>query len=101
MNDIVQRLRDLPYRPMVNYGNGDVRDELDPDIVDAINEIQRLREISATLVEQMIEQRPWKDKRWSRCALAIAARAIRRGRHLTEEEKFENLMRAMADEEQP
>jgi hypothetical protein len=43
MNDIVERLRRLPYRPMVNYGNGDVRDELDPDIAEAADEIEQLR----------------------------------------------------------
>jgi hypothetical protein len=43
MTDIVERLRNLPYRPMVDYGNGDVRDELDPVIAEAADEIERLR----------------------------------------------------------
>ena len=43
MSDIVNQLRDLPYRLMVNYGNGDVRDELDPAIEEAAAEIEQLR----------------------------------------------------------
>ncbi len=49
----------------------------------------------AALVEEMIGQQPWSDKAWARCALAIAARAIRRGSHLTEQEKLENLFAAL------
>lgn len=58
------------------------------------------RERCAKLVEEMLTERPWKDKPWARCALATAARAIRRGRHLTESEKLDNLMAAMAEEPQ-
>lgn len=52
---------------------------------------------SAHLVEQMITQRPWCNHPWARCALATAARTIRRGRHLTEPEKIENLAASMDD----
>jgi hypothetical protein len=50
------------------------------------------------LVEQMIHETPWKDQPWARAALMIAARAIRRGRHLTEREKLENLAASFEDE---
>lgn len=50
------------------------------------------QEACAKLVDQMMDESPWKDKLWSRCALAIAARAIRRGRHLSAEEKIVNIM---------
>jgi hypothetical protein len=50
--DIVERLRNLPYRPMVNYGNGDVRDELDPAIAEAAAEIERLRAALQRIVDE-------------------------------------------------
>ena len=56
------------------------------------------REAYARLVEAMIGQAPWKDQLWARTALAIAARSIRRGRHLTEAEKIENLAKSMEEE---
>ncbi len=56
-----------------------------------------IREECAALVEAMMDQKPWKDQLWSRTALAIAARAIRRGRHLTESERLKNLANAMED----
>jgi len=49
----------------------------------------------AKLVSEMIDQFPWRDKPDARVALAVAARAIRRGRHLTEAEKLRNLANAM------
>jgi hypothetical protein len=49
----------------------------------------------AKLVREMIDQPPWCDKPDARVALAIAARAILRGRHLTEAEKLRNLANAM------
>ena len=55
------------------------------------------QEQCAKLVEAMIEQQPWKDQMWARCALFIAARAVRRGRHLTEREKLLNLADAMEE----
>lgn len=61
-------------------------------------EIARLRastEHAADLVEAMLAEKPWCDQPWARMALAIAARAIRRGRHLTEAEKLNNLADAM------
>lgn len=56
------------------------------------------QEEAAKLVEVMIRQRPWEDQPWARCALGAAARAIRRGRHLTEAEKLQNLAAAMEDD---
>lgn len=56
------------------------------------------RKECAKLVEAMIHQAPWKNQQWARGALAIAARAIRRGRHLTDEEKLHNLADALADD---
>lgn len=56
-----------------------------------------IREECAAMVEAMMDEKPWKDQLWSRTALAIAARAIRRGRHLTEEERLKNLADAMED----
>lgn len=55
------------------------------------------RKRCAVLVEAMMDEKPWKDQLWSRTALAIAGRAIRRGRHLTEEERLKNLADAMED----
>lgn len=59
------------------------------------------RERSAKLVEAMITQRPWADHQWARVALAIAASAVRRGRHLTESEKIENLAKSMEEAGDP
>jgi hypothetical protein len=53
------------------------------------------REKYAKLVDAMISEVPWCQHMWSRAALMIAARAIRRGRHFTPEEKIQNLMRAV------
>lgn len=53
----------------------------------------------AKLVEEMIQQQPWADKPDARVALAVAGRAIRRGRHLTEAEKLRNLADAMEAED--
>lgn len=52
----------------------------------------------ADLVEGMIKESPY--DRWpqSRMALAIAANAVRRGRHLTSEEKMRNLVDAMEED---
>jgi hypothetical protein len=50
---------------------------------------------NAKLVESMIDRSPWKDQPWARMALAVAARTIRRGRHLTEAEQLRNLAAAM------
>lgn len=52
----------------------------------------------AESVEAMITQKPWCDQIWARAALAIAARAIRRGRHLTKAERLENLAMAMEED---
>ena len=47
--------------------------------------------------QAMIGQAPWKDRPWARLALSTAARAIWRGRHLTDREKLENLAAAIED----
>lgn len=57
---------------------------------------QRLR--CAALVKEMIDWPQFADKPWVRVALAIASRAIERGRHLTDAEKAENLRQAMEDD---
>ncbi len=57
------------------------------------------REQLAKLVEQMIEESPY--NRWpqARMALAVAANAVRRGRHLTSREKMQNLVSALEEDE--
>lgn len=55
-------------------------------------------EAYAKLVQEMIYQKPWCEQSWARLALAVAARAIRRGRHLTESEKLHNLATAMEED---
>jgi hypothetical protein len=57
------------------------------------------REMDARLVETMMQETPWRDQQWARCALAAAASAIRRGRLLTEAEKLENLAKAMEEDD--
>jgi len=64
-------------------------------IVSAATDVERER--AAQIVEAMIDEAPHKDHVLVRMALAIAARAIRRGRHLTESEKLANLATAMED----
>ena len=49
----------------------------------------------AELVEAMLLETPWKEQMWARGALMMAARAIRRGRHLTNQERVENLRKAI------
>jgi hypothetical protein len=55
------------------------------------------QEDCAKLIEEMITQTPWCTKAWARAALASAARAIRRGRHLNAKEQLDNLKKALAD----
>ncbi len=50
------------------------------------------------LVVSMVDWPQFNDKPWVRVALAIAAKAILRGRHLTDEERLQNLLKAMEDE---
>lgn len=64
-----------------------------------MNEYEHIRHDCAQLIKTMIDWHEFKDKPWVRMALAIAARAIIRGRHLTDEEKLENLRRAMLEED--
>lgn len=59
------------------------------------------RERSAKLIEAMAQWKPWNDKRNVRVALSIAARAVRRGRHLTEAEQIENLAKSMEEDGDP
>jgi hypothetical protein len=56
------------------------------------------QEHDAALCRDLMEQKPYKDQPWARMALAIAARAILRGRHLTEAEQDENLAKAFDEE---
>lgn len=56
------------------------------------------QEQCAKLLDDMLKERPWNEKPWARCALSIAARAIRRGRLLTDQEKMLNLAAAMEEE---
>lgn len=56
------------------------------------------QEECAKLVEKLIDEKPWSDQLWARCALTIAARTIRRGRLLTNKEKINNLLRATFEE---
>lgn len=49
------------------------------------------RERAAKLVEALITEAPYRNRPWARMALSTAARAIRRGRHLTAAEKVRNL----------
>ena len=53
------------------------------------------RERSAKLVENLINERPFKNNYDVRVALAIAAGVVRRGRNWTEQEKMLNLANAM------
>lgn len=55
-------------------------------------------EFAAKLAEAMMNEAPWRDQMWARCALASAARTIRRGRLLTEAEKLENLAKAAEED---
>jgi len=57
------------------------------------------REECAKLVEQMLEDPIFSNHARVKCALKIAARAIRRGRHLTPSEKLENVIRWLEQEE--
>lgn len=62
---------------------------------------EEVRERCAELVEQMLDMDPWKDQAWARCALMVAARAIRRGRHLTASEQLENLAKSLEEDGSP
>jgi|GEM_PF-4765121 len=55
------------------------------------------QEECASLIDAMLSESPWKDQMWARGALMIASNTIRRGRHLTTEEKFQNVMRHLDD----
>jgi hypothetical protein len=51
----------------------------------------------AKLCTALMDQAPWCDQLWARAALSAASRAIIRGRLLTEQEKAENLAKAMEE----
>ena len=53
---------------------------------------------SAEIVEAMLTMPPWCDEMWARGALMVAARAIRRGRHLTDKERIENVKKRLKPE---
>jgi hypothetical protein len=86
-------------------------DAVDDIMREAADEIERLRGLTsepppvapmgredcAALIDTMLTESPWKDQMWSRGALMIAARAIRRGRHLTDAEKIANAFRWIED----
>lgn len=55
-------------------------------------------EEDASMVEEMITWPQFSDQPWARMALRIAARAIRRRRHLTDAEKLENIRLFLAEE---
>lgn len=69
-------------------------DRLAPDTAAAV---AVERDANANLLMALMEEKPWKEKQWARCALAIGARAIKRGRLLTDREKLENLAKAFED----
>lgn len=56
-----------------------------------------VRERCAKLIDAMLDEEPYKDQPWARVALGIAARAVRRGRHLTSREKLQNLAASMEE----
>lgn len=68
-----------------------------------MSNVQREKAINqdgaAALVRAMAHQYPWSERPFARAALAIAARAIERGRHLTGPEKLRNLRRALSEDE--
>lgn len=68
------------------------------DIVLAARQDERER--CAKLIEDLMNQEPRSiyGREGVRAVLSIAARAIRRGRHLTDREKVDNLARAMEDD---
>lgn len=55
------------------------------------------RERGVKMIRELMKQKPWADQPWARCALAVAANAIERGRLLTEREKLLNLADAMEE----
>jgi hypothetical protein len=59
--------------------------------------IRDMRESCAKLVEHTIVEMRLGDNQWARAGLLFAARAVRRGRHLTASEKLENFKNAMAE----
>jgi hypothetical protein len=70
-------------------------------LLSAAATIDQQKEFYAKLVEQMINEKPWCEKVWARASLATAARAIRRGRHLSGSEKLANLKAALIEEAEP
>jgi hypothetical protein len=78
---------------------GQPREEIEAGMEAEQDRYEReIRERCAKLAEAMIHQPPYKEQPWARLALAIAARAIRRGRHLTSKEQLNNLANAFAEE---
>jgi hypothetical protein len=57
------------------------------------------RDRLAKMIEAMATQSPWADNVDCRMALAIAANNVRRGRPLTEQEKFSNLTKAIEEDD--
>jgi predicted nucleic acid-binding protein len=65
----------------------------------ALARIDVINERDAGLLETLAKEKPWCDQPWARMALAIGARAIRRGRLLTDKEKLLNLAASMESED--
>lgn len=60
--------------------------------------MNKQQEKYAIMVEAMLNQKPWCDHLMARGAIIMAARAIRRGRHLTATEKIDNLLKLIKEE---
>lgn len=75
---------------------GDLFDK-DMDVEIFAAPIAAEREHAACLVEDIMERKIFAEHQYAKAALIFAARTIRRGRHLTSEEQFENIMRAIRE----
>ncbi len=64
-----------------------------------MNTVDASTERAIKLVQALMNEKPWCDQQWARCALAIAASAIQRGRLWSEDEKLENLAKAMEEDD--
>jgi hypothetical protein len=67
-------------------------------MVERMGNPEFVRERHAQLVEQMLQWPQWKDKSWVKLALTIAARAIRRGRHLSDSERMDSITKFLDEE---
>lgn len=67
-------------------------------MADALKVDPAARELCARLVDAMKDMVPYREQPWARMALAVAARSIRRGRHLTSREQLENLAKSVEED---